>query len=75
LHRPTGRVAELREREISFGLAEMGTYRAFAERSKAAKRDLFGRVDLVVLCLPDDAAKDAAAMAANCGSNGVASFT
>jgi SAM-dependent methyltransferase len=40
LHRPTGRVADLREREIAFGLAEMGTYHAFAERSKAAKRDL-----------------------------------
>lgn len=38
--RQTGRVDTLREREKSFGLAEMATYRAFADRTKAAKRDL-----------------------------------
>ena len=38
--RQTGRVDALREREKSFGLAEMETYRAFADRTKAAKRDL-----------------------------------
>ena len=38
--RQTGRVEALREREKSFGLDEMDTYRAFAERTRAAKRDL-----------------------------------
>lgn len=34
------RVERMREREKSFGLGEMETYRAFSERTKAAKRDL-----------------------------------
>jgi SAM-dependent methyltransferase len=40
--RQTGRVDELREREKSFGLDEIATYRAFAEQTKAAKRELLG---------------------------------
>lgn len=38
--RRTGRVDALREREKSFGLTEMGTYQAFADRTREAKRDL-----------------------------------
>ncbi len=39
---PTGRVDDLRNRETEFGLADMATYRAFAERLKAVKRELLG---------------------------------
>jgi N-acetyl-gamma-glutamyl-phosphate reductase len=34
-----------------------------------ARRELMGQVDLMVLCLPDDAAKESAALAASLGAN------
>jgi N-acetyl-gamma-glutamyl-phosphate reductase len=37
-------------------------------RDPAARRDIMQEVDLIVLCLPDDAARDSAAMAASLGS-------
>jgi len=39
-------------------------------KDPAAKRKLFGEVDLVVLCLPDDAAKEAAALADSLSKGG-----
>jgi N-acetyl-gamma-glutamyl-phosphate reductase len=37
-------------------------------RDPSARRDIMAEVDLVVLCLPDDAAKDSAGMAASLGN-------
>src|SRR6185437_17164547 len=37
-------------------------------RDPAARRDMMAQVDLVVLCLPDDAAKESAALADSLGS-------
>ena len=36
-------------------------------KDKAARRDIMGEVDLVVLCLPDDAARESAGLAAELG--------
>jgi N-acetyl-gamma-glutamyl-phosphate reductase len=37
-------------------------------RDPAARRDIMAQVDLIVLCLPDDAARDSAGMAASLGN-------
>ena len=37
-------------------------------RDPSARRDIMAEVDLIVLCLPDDAAKESAAMAASLGN-------
>jgi N-acetyl-gamma-glutamyl-phosphate reductase len=37
-------------------------------RDPAARRDIMAEVDLIVLCLPDDAARDSAGMAASLGN-------
>jgi N-acetyl-gamma-glutamyl-phosphate reductase len=52
------------------GRADIALRSLPAERRKdpAAKRDIFAEVDAVVLCLPDEAAKEATAVAASLGA-------
>ncbi len=57
-------------RERLLGLPEVALKSLPSERRRdpGARRELMAEVDLVVLCLPDDAAKESAAMAASLGN-------
>jgi N-acetyl-gamma-glutamyl-phosphate reductase len=57
-------------RERLGALPDVTVKSLFADRRRdpAARRDIMAEVDLVVLCLPDDAARDSAAMAASLGN-------
>ena len=58
---------EIRERLAERTDVELLEISADARKDVAAKRDIVGSADAVVLCLPDDAAREAAGIAAEAG--------
>lgn len=58
----------IRERLAALPQITLKSLAADRRRDPAARRDIMAEVDLVVLCLPDDAAKESAAMAASLGN-------
>lgn len=57
----------IRERLAALPAVTLKSLPAERRRDPAARRDIMAEVDLVVLCLPDDAAKESAALAASLG--------
>ncbi|HQT78516.1 MAG: N-acetyl-gamma-glutamyl-phosphate reductase [Rhodospirillales bacterium 20-64-7] len=57
----------IRERLSALPAVTLKSLPAERRRDPAARRDIMAAVDLIVLCLPDDAAKESAAMAASLG--------
>ena len=58
----------IRERLAALPDIALKSLPADRRRDPAARRDMMAQVDLVVLCLPDDAAKESATMAASLGN-------
>src|SRR5271166_1187815 len=58
----------IRDRLLAHPGLNLRSVAAEHRRDPAARRDLMAEVDLVVLCLPDDAAKDSAALADSLGA-------
>lgn len=59
----------IRERLLAMPDVAIKSIAADRRRDPAARREMMEAVDLVVLCLPDDAAKESAALAASLGNN------
>lgn len=60
---------EIRERLAAVPQIQVRSIDPARRKDAAARRDFMADVDLVVLCLPDDAAKDAVALAASLGKD------
>ena len=58
----------IRERLNAISTVSVKSLPAERRRDPAARREIMEQVDLVVLCLPDDAAKESAALAASLGN-------
>jgi N-acetyl-gamma-glutamyl-phosphate reductase len=58
----------IRERLAALPSIELRSLPSERRRDPSARRDIMSQVDLVVLCLPDDAAKESAALAASLGN-------
>jgi len=58
----------IRERLMALSTVALRSLPSERRRDPAARRDIMAEVDLVVLCLPDDAAKESSAMAASLGN-------
>ena len=58
----------IRERLAALPSVTLKSLPSERRRDPAARRDIMAEVDLVVLCLPDDAAKESAALAASLGN-------
>jgi N-acetyl-gamma-glutamyl-phosphate reductase len=60
----------IRDRLAALAGVELRSLPAEHRRDPAARRDMMAQVDLVVLCLPDDAAKQSVALAEGLGNAG-----